>query len=111
VLIAVTLLTPPESPQTLRRFYERCRPPGFWGPVRDRAEAETHGAATARLLVDGLIGVLACLALVLATNAIFTQSWGTVLLAATAAVGLGAWLTARILGPRVAVTEERSSPA
>ena len=111
VLIAVTLLTPPESPQTLRRFYERCRPPGLWGPVRDHAEAETHGAATARLLVDGLIGVLACLALVLATNAIFTRSWTTVLASATAAVGLGAWLTARILGPRAAVAEERSSPA
>ncbi len=106
VLIAVTLLTPPESRETLRRFYERCRPPGLWGPVRDPEDAGAHGAATVRLLVDGLIGVLACLGLVLATNAIFTRSWGTVLFAASAAAGLGAWLTARILGTGPAVAEE-----
>ena len=34
VFIAVTLVTPAESPETLKRFYEQCRPPGLWGPVR-----------------------------------------------------------------------------
>ena len=32
-LLAVTLLTPPESDETLRRFYARCRPFGAWGDV------------------------------------------------------------------------------
>jgi solute:Na+ symporter, SSS family len=31
--LIVTLLTPPESPETLRRFYERVHPAGAWGPV------------------------------------------------------------------------------
>jgi Na+/proline symporter len=31
--VVVTLLTAPEDEAVLRRFYERVRPPGFWGPV------------------------------------------------------------------------------
>ena len=31
--MAVTLLTKPESTDTLTRFYARARPPGFWQPV------------------------------------------------------------------------------
>ncbi len=31
--LAVTWLTPPEDADQLRRFYERVRPAGWWGPV------------------------------------------------------------------------------
>lgn len=45
IWISVTFLTPPEDPATLRAFYERLRPPGFWGPVRkpgDEAQPCIH---------------------------------------------------------------------
>ncbi len=31
--VAVALLTKPDDEQTLRRFYERARPLGWWGPI------------------------------------------------------------------------------
>ena len=61
VLIAVTLVTPAESPETLKRFYERCRPPGFWGPVR--ASMNIFGfevPSTRKLLVNSVLGIVAC---------------------------------------------------
>jgi len=39
--IAGTLLTPPDEPHVLDRFYLRVRPWGFWGPVHDRV-ARAH---------------------------------------------------------------------
>jgi len=98
VLLVVTLLTPPESKETLKRFYERCRPPGFWGPVRDQAAAVIDGEPTlGKLLFDSLLGILACLGLVLATNAIFVLDWLTFSAGAILCVALGAWLMTRIL--------------
>ncbi|MCI0364655.1 MAG: hypothetical protein L0219_12285, partial [Phycisphaerales bacterium] len=76
LLIGVTMLTPPESAETLRRFYLRCRPPGFWQPVRQQPEcAAVAIPETAALIVNSVLGVLACFSLVLATNAVFVHSW------------------------------------
>jgi len=38
--VLAALCTPPESPETLRAFYLRIRPPGAWGAVRRRLAAE-----------------------------------------------------------------------
>ena len=38
--VIVALLTPAESPDTLRAFYLKIRPPGLWGAVRNRLAAE-----------------------------------------------------------------------
>lgn len=98
VLIAVTLVTPPESPETLRRFYERCRPPGFWGPVRESMNIASFDVPTTRsLLVNSVLGILACLGLVMATNAIFVSGWQTIAISLAAAVGFGAALIVRVL--------------
>jgi hypothetical protein len=98
ILVAVTLATPPESPETLKQFYERCKPPGLWGPVRSlRGDASTSEAPFHRLLVDSAIGVAACLALVVATNALFVSSWTTTLVSVTAAVSLSIALVTRVL--------------
>jgi hypothetical protein len=71
VLLLVTWLTPPESPETLTRLFERWRPPGFWGQFRAQAGLKGAEAVPAkRLAANSLLGVLACLGLVLATNAI-----------------------------------------
>jgi SSS family solute:Na+ symporter len=96
VLITVTLCTPPESKETLQRFYARCRPPGFWKPVRGDTAASAPGDPTPGSLVfDSALGIGICLALVLATNAIFVGDW--VRLGASTVVGtaLGFWLLKR----------------
>ena len=40
VWLPVMLLTAPETPATLERFYARVRPPGAWAPVRARVGLE-----------------------------------------------------------------------
>jgi len=41
--IAGTLMTPPDEPEVLARFYLRVRPWGFWKPVHDRLALEHPG--------------------------------------------------------------------
>jgi Na+/proline symporter len=96
-LILVTIATPAESPETLRRFYERCRPPGLWGPVRRELTGDSAGVASAqRLFVDAVLGIAACVALVVATNALFVLSWPITLMSAAATLGLSATLIFRV---------------
>jgi Na+/proline symporter len=100
VLVAVTLLTPAESTATLNAFYQRCRPPGLWRPVRRLGDAMDAGIpSTARLVINSLLGTLACLGLVLATNAIFVGDWLRVAGGLAAAGLLGAWLVQRMFDP------------
>src|SRR4029079_18273439 len=54
-IVVVSLLTPAEKIETLREFYSRCRPPGFWGPVTAElsgAEREQVRKETLRDLID-----------------------------------------------------------
>jgi Na+/proline symporter len=98
VLIVVTLLTPPESPETLRRFYQRCRPPGLWGSVRQHPEcASLEVPRIGSLLVSCALGILACFSLVIATNAVFVSAWPVTAISLTAAVVFAAWLVLRVL--------------
>ncbi|MBN1490874.1 MAG: sodium:solute symporter [Phycisphaerae bacterium] len=98
VLFTVTLLTPPESRETLKRFYARCRPPGFWGPIaREIGEPVGEIMPTRRLAFDAALGVFACLGLVLATNAVFVLDWTRTLAGAAMAGVLGTWLISRML--------------
>jgi SSS family solute:Na+ symporter len=98
VLLGVTLVTPAESPETLKRFYDRCRPPGLWGPVMGEQGVDALAAKSMpRLLADSAIGIAACLAFVVATNALFVSSWATTLVSATAALDLSAALVVRVL--------------
>jgi Na+/proline symporter len=97
VLILVTLLTPAESDETLARFYDRCRPPGFWGHVRRRM-SRTEGVAlsTSTILLNCLSGVLACLGLVVATNALFVRDWVKFAIGLVTGALMGAWLVRRM---------------
>ena len=75
ILVTVTLLTPQENNDTLVRFYERCRPPGWWGPIGRLARPELQETVpTNRLVVQCVSGILACLGLVVFTNALFSGS-------------------------------------
>lgn len=98
VLFAVTLLTPPESKETLKRFYARCRPPGFWKPIRDECPLPNNGEPTAgRMFVDCLLGIAASLGLVLATNAVFAGDWPRLGVSLAVCGVAGTWLLRRIL--------------
>jgi solute:Na+ symporter, SSS family len=110
VLIVVTLLTPPESPETLRRFYERCRPPGLGGPVRKTAVIVDNGEPSqGRMMIDCLLGILACVGLVLATNAIFVGDWTRVLVSIGVCVGFGGWLLRRLMDREPARHQESAT--
>lgn len=102
ILILASLLTKPERPETLVRFYERCRPPGAWGPVKASAAAAAEKEpGLGRLAVNGLLGTAACLGMVVATNSLYTGSWLVLATAAAAAGGLGFWMIRRmgLIGP------------
>lgn len=112
VLTTVTLLTPPESKETLRRFYERCRPPGFWGPVSDRTLAIANGEpSTGKLVFDASLGMLACLGLVLATNALFVKDWLTLSGAMVLCLAPGGWLIRRVFDRPGGTTSVKAEPA
>jgi hypothetical protein len=98
ILLGVTLLTPPESDETLRRFYAKCRPPGLWGRFKkDLAPDRRLERSLRRELFDCLIGTVACLGLVVATNAVFVLDWVKVIVSIVVVVFFGAWLIKRVL--------------
>ena len=73
VWLPVMLLTPPERPAVLDAFYARTRPPGAWGPIRQRTGLTPLDSLT-RALRDWVV-------------------WVTVILGGT--VGVGWWLLGR----------------
>lgn len=89
-ILLVTWLTPPENMETLREFYRRCRPLGFWGPVaasfpeefRERIRRDTR-----RCLTDCALGVVVCGAMVVLLNACVARS-APVALASVAAMAV-----------------------
>jgi SSS family solute:Na+ symporter len=98
LLVTVTLLTPPESEATLLRFYERCRPPGLWTNIRDRApEVDRAGPSLGRLVFDSALGIACCLGLVVLTNSLFAGSWALFSAGVLAFVVFGFWLIKRVL--------------
>ncbi|MEW6746957.1 MAG: hypothetical protein AB1486_29830 [Planctomycetota bacterium] len=108
ILVTTTLLTRPESPEVLRRFYERCHPPGFWGPVRGPSSGSGDRTVSARrLLLDAALGIAACLGLVLATNAVFVHDSLRASIGTASAVVFGGALIARLLGSRKSTMEGR----
>lgn len=77
-IVAITYLTPPERIETLREFYGRCRPPGLWAPVIDKFSLEERRAIrreTMRDLIDCLLGVVFCAALILAVISPLGRHW------------------------------------
>jgi SSS family solute:Na+ symporter len=98
ILIGVTLLTPAESDETLRRFYAKCRPPGLWGKFKADLPPDRLTERSLRSeLFDCLIGTVACLGLVIATNAVFVLDWVGVIGGVLAVTVFGAWLIKRVL--------------
>jgi len=93
VIFLAAILTPPETDETLERFYKRCRPPGLWNKTRARLGLDPANEPSIRkMLPDSVFGVLACLGLVAATNAVFVMSWRMVALGLAVTAVFGAML-------------------
>src|SRR6185503_5849096 len=78
-IIAITYLTRPERIETLREFYARCRPPGFWGPVvKDFAPEVRHEIRQETLtdIYDCVLGVVFCTASIVAVISPLGRHWG-----------------------------------
>ncbi|EEF63031.1 sodium:solute symporter family transporter [Pedosphaera parvula] len=109
ILIITTLLTPAESFETLAKFYERCRPPGFWGPIRNRIGLTATTQPLFRgVVLNCLLGILSCLGLVLATNAIFVGDWSRMVGGILSACLLGGWLVHRMFQPEAEARETKT---
>jgi solute:Na+ symporter, SSS family len=78
VIIAVTLLTPPEKKEVLENFYRLCRPPGVWGEITRVLPEMGRRAARAELRRDiyecGL-GIVFCATSTAATADFFGKHW------------------------------------
>ena len=78
MIIAVTYLTPPERIETLREFYARCRPPGWWGPVVTEFSPEVRHTVrqeTMTDVIDCLLGIAFCTASILVVISPLGRHW------------------------------------
>ena len=89
----VALATPPDDMETLKAFFRRARPLGFWGPVRRECpEVPPRGRL---MIMRGLsisaVGFIAVSALILGISDFYVGKFleGTALLVLSAASGLG----------------------
>lgn len=111
VLFAVTLATPPEPIETLTAFYERCRPPGWWGPVRLQLGLPRQVPAAMQTSIHAALAIAACLGLVLMTNALFVADWGTAGSGMLVAGSCTVFLIRRVLFPSAAAKSSINATA
>jgi len=70
----------------------------LWGKYKEELGLDRPGERSLRReLFDCLIGTLACLGLVVATNAVFVLDWFKVICALLVVTVFGAWLIKRVL--------------
>lgn len=99
-IVLITLVTRPEPIETLRGFYDRCRPPGLWSPVTarmDTAAKEAIRRETIADLVDCGLGITFAGASILAVISPLGKAWWTfaAMLAIAAVSGgcfIGRWV-------------------
>ncbi|HDL17487.1 MAG TPA: hypothetical protein ENH29_00365 [Bacteroidetes bacterium] len=89
-ILLMTLLTPPETEETLTGFYKRCRPPIGWKKYKKLYPGVTKDDPTfGYQFISSLYGILACFGLAMSTNAIFMENWLIVFAGLSGAVGFG----------------------
>jgi len=76
--IAASLLTPPTELETLKDFYRRIHPPGFWGPVKAAvlaADPNTPSDRFARDFFCLLVSIVGLHALYMSSCYLCTKQW------------------------------------
>jgi len=75
-IVVITLLTPKESDQVLETFYLRCKPPAGWKNfIAGKPTLPPPSESLRSQVFNCLYGILACLGIALATNAVFVKNW------------------------------------
>ncbi len=105
VLILITILTKPEDKNQLKIFYERCRPIGWWGPVRDNLGTK-EVSQNRNLLINSAMGIGTSLGLVFFTNALFAGRPFILILGLILTFGLGFLLIRRLRHKSVNFTDK-----
>jgi SSS family solute:Na+ symporter len=114
--LAVTGLTRPEPRETLEKFYQRVRPPGWWGPIAHAAASRGVYASSslAQGLWNALLGCVLVYASLFGVGEILLRSvaLGTALLivAAIAAVAIARGISSRTSEGRPDSLSERPNP-
>ncbi|MBN2023375.1 MAG: hypothetical protein JW809_11355 [Pirellulales bacterium] len=89
--ILVALLTPSDPEETLVRFYRRCRPMGWWGPIAAKAGMEPVGARPIAVgMAIALLGATTVAAATIGLSGLYVAIWRV------AAVSLGLALAGAI---------------
>ncbi|MEZ4828632.1 MAG: sodium:solute symporter family protein [Bacteroidia bacterium] len=93
--IAGCLLTPPDEEETLKNFYKKTRPWGFWGPIRDKVMAEDPAFRPnkdfGRDSLNVVIGIVWQMCLVVLPIVLITRDWPYVI-GSGVVLGLTTWL-------------------
>ncbi|MES2221085.1 MAG: hypothetical protein V4587_08980 [Acidobacteriota bacterium] len=98
VIVTVSLLTRPETPETLEKFYRLCRPPGLWAPVAatlPEAEARSIREETSTDLLDCCLGIVVAASMILAVISLLAKNWVVLAAAIVMAVFTGTWFMYR----------------
>lgn len=75
-IAGIALLTPKESDKVLEDFYLRCKPPVGWKKfIAGKPDLPPPAESLRRQVFDCLYGILACLGIAIATNAVFVKNW------------------------------------
>lgn len=94
MILIITYLTRPERMETLKEFYQRCRPPGLWRPVTRAFSAQekaTIRRETLQDLFDCILGILFCAGAIMISISLFAKNY-PVLVAATVGFVVGGGL-------------------
>jgi SSS family solute:Na+ symporter len=115
--VLISLLTAPESRETLRRFYRQIRPPGAWGPIRRELEAEGLADATLRRrelawdLCAAACGIVFCFAITWSFFTAVMLRWTeSAALALVGAVSGWAYYTCWLRSQAVSAERAEASP-
>jgi len=98
VIILSDMLTRPEKKEKLKEFYRKCRPPGFWGPVKAEIEGTERKAIKKENLqdiADCFLGALFCLSAVGALSTFFSKEWVLFFILLFLCLGSGGWFLRR----------------
>lgn len=75
-IVLTDLLTRPEKKERLKEFYRKCRPPGFWAPVKselESAEKKSILKENSRDIIDCVLGAAFCLSSVASLSILFSR--------------------------------------
>ena len=78
LILLTTFVTKPESTEVLKGFYQKVRPPGFWGPIKSLQDPEmtrVHQKEVRLDLASASFGVGFCLTVVTTMTSAFARQW------------------------------------